>query len=65
MPDQHGEAGVSSAVDPDEIDEAALEAVMQDVPRGAIVLSGSSVVLLMICWFLIYAFVFLPRGTVG
>ncbi len=42
-----------------------LEAAMEDAPRGAVVVSGIAVGLLIVCWLLIYAFVFLPRGTVG
>jgi hypothetical protein len=42
-----------------------LEAAMDEAPRGAVVVSGISVGLLILCWLLIYIFVFLPRGTVG
>ena len=49
----------------DDIDEAALERVMREVPRGAWALSGLTVGLLLLCWILIYVFVFLPRGMVG
>jgi hypothetical protein len=49
----------------DDIDDAALERVMQEVPRGALALSGLTVGLLMLAWFLIYAYVFLPRGMVS
>jgi hypothetical protein len=49
----------------DEIDDAALERVMEDVPRGALALSGLTVGLLLLAWLLIYAYVFLPRGMVG
>jgi hypothetical protein len=49
----------------DDIDDAALERVMDEVPRGALALSGLTVALLMLAWFLIYAWVFLPRGMVG
>jgi hypothetical protein len=42
-----------------------LEAAMDEAPRGALVVSGISVGLLILCWLLIYFFVFLPRGTVG
>jgi len=42
-----------------------LEAAMDETPRGALVVSGIAVGLLMLCWLFIYAFVFLPRGTVG
>lgn len=42
-----------------------LEAAMDSAPRGALVVSAIAVGLLMLCWLLIYALVFLPRGTVG
>lgn len=42
-----------------------LEAAMEQAPRGAVIVSGIAVSLLILCWLLIYAFVFLPRGTVG
>jgi hypothetical protein len=47
------------------IDDAALERVMEEVPRGALALSGLTVGLLLLAWFLVYAFIFLPRGSVG
>jgi hypothetical protein len=46
-------------------DEAALNAVMKEVPKGALALAGLTVGLLMLAWVLIYVFVFLPRGMVG
>ena len=49
----------------DEVDEAALAAVMQHVPLGAGVLAGAAVALLVLGYLLIYALVFIPRGTVG
>jgi hypothetical protein len=49
----------------DGIDEAALERVMREVPRGAWALSGLTVGLLLLAWILIYAYVFLPRGMVS
>lgn len=51
------------AADGDE--EAALEAALQEAPRGAVAVAGVAVGLLLICWFAIYLFVFLPRGSVG
>ena len=48
-----------------EVDGEALERVMVDVPRGALALSGLTVGLLLLAWFLMYVFVFLPRGPVG
>jgi hypothetical protein len=49
----------------DDVDDAALERVMEQVPRGALALSGLTVGLLLLAWILMYAYVFLPRGTVG
>jgi hypothetical protein len=52
--------------DPDTPEElAALEAALEQAPRGALAVAGTAVILLMIAWFAIYLFVFLPRGTVG
>ena len=42
-----------------------LEQAMESGPRGAVIVSAIAVGLLLLCWLLIYAFVFLPRGTVG
>ena len=42
-----------------------LEAAMERAPQGAVVVSGIAVGLLILCWLLIYTFVFLPRGPVG
>jgi hypothetical protein len=47
------------------IDDATLERVMREVPKGALALSGLTVGLLLLAWFLMYALVFLPRGMVG
>jgi hypothetical protein len=49
----------------DDIDEAALAVVMREVPLGAGVLAGAAVALLVLGYLLIYALVFIPRGTVG
>ena len=46
-------------------DEAAVQRVMREVPRGALALSALAVGLLLVAWFLMYAAVFLPRGMVG
>jgi hypothetical protein len=59
----------SAADDPlevaDDVDEAALARVMRMVPRGAGVLAGGAVALLVLGYLLIYLLVFIPRGTVG
>jgi hypothetical protein len=48
-----------------ETDDALLESVMSEVPRGARALAALTVGLMLVAWFVIYALVFLPRGTVG
>jgi hypothetical protein len=50
---------------PDAAEDAALERVMREVPRGALALSGLTVGLLLLAWLYVYLFVFLPRGMVG
>ena len=51
------------ASDDEELDR--LEQATDGGPRGAVIVSGTAVGLLLLCWLLFYAFVFLPRGTVG
>jgi hypothetical protein len=46
-------------------DDALLESVMREVPRGAVAVAAFTVGLTLVAWLLIYALVFLPRGTVG
>ena len=45
-------------------DRARLEAALEEVPRGAVAISGVAVLLLMIGWFFVYILIFLPRGSV-
>ncbi|MBV8398217.1 MAG: cytochrome c oxidase subunit 2A [Acetobacteraceae bacterium] len=55
-----------SAASPGEASEAErLEQAMQETPSGAIALAGITVFLLVFFWFVVYLFVFLPRGLVG
>jgi hypothetical protein len=51
--------------EPDDIDDAALAAVMRIVPLGAAVLAGGTVALLVLGYLAIYLLIFLPRGVVG
>ena len=46
-------------------EKEALERALEETPRGAMVVSGIAVVLLLIGWFLVYLFIFLPRGSIG
>jgi len=50
---------------PPETDDALLESAMREVPRGAVAVAAFTVGLTLVAWLLIYALVFLPRGTVG
>jgi hypothetical protein len=45
--------------------EEDLERVMREVPRGALALAALAVGVLLVCWFLVYLLVFLPRGMVS
>jgi hypothetical protein len=49
----------------DNITEADLDAVMEQVPKGALALAGIAVLLLLIGYSYVYFFVFIPRGMVG
>jgi hypothetical protein len=49
----------------DGLSEEALEAALKQTPKGAFVLAGITVGLLIAGWLAIYLFVFLPRGSVG
>lgn len=62
MPIEEGRTATPSAATED---EAALEAALEQTPRGAVVVAGIAVVLLLIGWFFVYLFIFLPRGSVG
>ena len=46
-------------------EEVALARALEQVPRGAMFVAGIAVVLLLIGWFFVYLFIFLPRGSVG
>ena len=50
---------------PPEADNALLESVMREVPRGALAVAAFTVGITLLAWLLIYALVFLPRGAVG
>lgn len=38
---------------------------LRQVPRGALALSATAVLLLLVAWLLIYLLLYLPRGMVG
>jgi hypothetical protein len=45
--------------------QSDLDAVMEQVPKGALALAGIAVLLLLIGWCFVYFFIFIPRGSVG
>ena len=51
--------------DNDGLSSEALTAALRNTPRGAFALAGLTVGLLIVAWFAIYLFVFLPRGPVS
>jgi len=65
MPADQPRAAHNPFEEPDDIDEAALTAVLRTVPLGAAVLAGGAVALLVLSYLLIYLLIFLPRGVVG
>ena len=42
-----------------------LEEALGATPRGAALVSAIAVGLLLLGWYFVYLFVFLPRGTIG
>lgn len=60
----------SSAADPARtmdpvVDDAALDAVMKVVPRGALALAATALGLMLVGWLLLYFLVFLSRESVA
>jgi hypothetical protein len=53
-----------SANSNDELEPAQLQA-LTEVPSGAVAIAGAAVLLLLIALVLIYALIYVPRGTVG
>jgi hypothetical protein len=51
--------------DDDGLSSDVLNAALKQTPHGAFALAGLTVGLLILSWFLIYIFVFLPRGEIG
>ena len=65
MPVEQPRAADNPLEQRDDIDEAALAAVMRIVPLGTAVLAGGAVALLVLGYLAIYLLIFLPRGVVG
>jgi hypothetical protein len=41
------------------------EARLAALPTGALSIAGLALALLLVAWFLIYVFLYLPRGSIG
>ena len=52
-------------LDSNGLENAELDRVMKEVPRGAFALAGTAVALLLVAWLAIYLFLCVPRGPVG
>ena len=50
---------------PDGPDDAAVQRVLREVPKGAFALAGVAMGLLLLAWLFVYFCVFLPRGPVS
>jgi hypothetical protein len=62
-------AYVSAAFRPENValhgDDAEVQKIISNGPRGALALAGLTVALLLALWLAFFIFVFLPRGAVG
>ncbi|MPW23593.1 hypothetical protein GCT13_44480 [Paraburkholderia sp. CNPSo 3157] len=51
-------------VNPKENEDHALELIVLDGPKGAIVLAGTATAIVIFIWIAFYLLVFLPRGVI-
>ncbi|WP_248558376.1 hypothetical protein [Paraburkholderia terrae] len=51
-------------MNPKEDDDQAVERIVLDGPKGAIVLAGTSTAIVIVIWIVFYVLVFLPRGVI-
>jgi hypothetical protein len=51
-------------VKPKEDEDQALERIVLDGPKGAIVLAGTATAIVILIWIVFYVLVFLPRGVI-
>jgi Cytochrome c oxidase subunit IIa family len=49
----------------DDVARGELDAVIDEVPKGALALAGIAILLLLAGWFFVYFAIFIPRGSVG
>lgn len=64
LPDEPSAASnPRAAVDP--VAETNLERVLREVPRGAMMICGIAVTVLLLAWLWVYFGIFLPRGPVS
>jgi len=67
--DDRKEMYVSAAFRPENVavhgDDAAVQKIVAQGPRGALALAGLTVALLLALWFAFFVLVYLPRGAIG
>ncbi|MBB5460151.1 hypothetical protein [Paraburkholderia sp. Cpub6] len=51
-------------MNPNEDEDQALERIVLDGPKGAIVLAGTATSIVILIWMVFYVLVFLPRGVI-
>ncbi|MFP3555456.1 hypothetical protein SB861_32800 [Paraburkholderia sp. SIMBA_049] len=51
-------------MNPKEDKDQALERIVLDGPKGAIVLAGTATAIVIVIWIVFYLLVFLPRGVI-
>jgi hypothetical protein len=63
------EAYVSAAFRPENValhgDDADVQKIVAEGPRGALALAGLTVAALLALWFAFFLFIYLPRGVSG
>jgi Cytochrome c oxidase subunit IIa family len=57
--------GEPARIGRESITQSDIDAVMDEVPKGALALAGIAVLLILAGWFFVYFAIFIPRGTVG
>ena len=60
-----GEVMTNLRAGKEEPDAERLARALDEAPKGALALAGFAVILLLIGWFFVYLFIFIPRGTGG
>jgi hypothetical protein len=57
--------GEPARIGRERVTQSDIDAVMDEVPKGALALAGIAVLLILAGWFFVYFAIFIPRGMVG